>query len=342
MKKSTKRFVISTETQNNLGFKVRTSGIDLNQFNKNPLLLWMHKRPKGERKDEILPLGFWEDLEVNADGQLTGVPSFDETDDFAMSIYNKVENGTIKMASAGLSPVEWKEENGENWLEKSVALEASLCDIGSNPDALAVVLYDENEQVITLSQDYLKKVLPPKKSDMKKIELSPSVLPLLKLADGATPQDSQEAEEAIQNIVTLANQQKTQINTLKTEKADEVKLREKAEEDLLTLKADQEKEKKTALLDQAIKVDRKITEDQREDFVKLSFDHAKSILDKMPANPSAEDSFNDGKDKAKEKYVELSWKELDKKGMLIALKKDDFGLFKAKFQEEFGKEYQGQ
>jgi len=338
MKKSTKRFVISTETKNNLGFKVRTSGIDLKQFNKNPLLLWMHKRPKGERKDEILPLGFWEDLQVNADGQLTGVPSFDETDDFAMSIYNKVENGTLKMASAGLSPLDWKEENGENWLDKSVLLEASLCDIGSNPDALAVVLYDENEQVITLSQDYLTKVLPPKNLDMKKIELSPSVLPLLKLADGATPQ---EAEEAIQRIVTLANKQKTQINTLQTEKEEEVKLREKAEGDLKKLKEDQEAAQKTALLDKAIKEERKITEDQREDFVQLSYEQAKSILDKMTPNPTAQSQFDQGSEKTKDKYVKLSWKELDKKGMLIALKNEDFGLFKAKFQEEFGKEYQG-
>jgi len=195
MKKSTKRFVISSETQNNLDFKVRTSGIDLNQFNKNPLLLWMHKRPKGERRDEILPLGYWEDLEVNAQGQLTGVPVFDDTDDFALSIYNKVENGTLRMASAGLTPVEWEEDGDTNWLSKSTLLEASLCDIGSNPDALAVVLYDENEQVITLSPDYLKKVLPPKKSDMKKIELSPSVLPLIKLQDGASSEEVQEKIE---------------------------------------------------------------------------------------------------------------------------------------------------
>lgn len=338
MKKSTKRFVISTETQNNLGFKVRTSGIDLTQFNKNPLLLWMHKRPKGERKDEILPLGYWEDLKVDEKGHLTGVPVFDEDDEFAMSIFNKVENGTIKMASAGLNPVEWKEDEDGNWLEKSIALEASLCDIGSNPDALAVVLYDENDNVITLSQDYLSKVLPPKKSDMKKLEVSPSVLPLIKLTDGATPQ---EVEEKIKEIVTLANSQASQIITLKNEKEAEVKLKEKAEADLVQLKTDQDKAQKKALLDQAINVDRKITEDQREDFVKLSLDHAKSILDKMPANPTAEEQFKEGSKKAKQKYVELSWKELDKKGMLISLKNEDFGLFKAKFEEEFGKEYKG-
>ena len=104
MKKSTKRFILSTEAKNSNGFRVRTAGINLADFKSNPLLLWLHKRPKGERADEILPLGRWEDIELK-DGVVSAVPVFDEDDEFAMRIYKKVENGSLKMASAGLLPL---------------------------------------------------------------------------------------------------------------------------------------------------------------------------------------------------------------------------------------------
>jgi len=118
MKKSSKRFTITSEALNASGFKVRTAGIDLTDFKQNPLLLFMHKRPTGERTDEVLPLGYWDDIQV-ADGKITGVPVFDDTDPFAVKIYNKVENGTIKMAYAGLHPLEFAETNDEKWLEKA-------------------------------------------------------------------------------------------------------------------------------------------------------------------------------------------------------------------------------
>lgn len=38
-------FVISDESLNDQDFRVMTNGIDLTQFKKNPLMLWMHKRP---------------------------------------------------------------------------------------------------------------------------------------------------------------------------------------------------------------------------------------------------------------------------------------------------------
>ena len=91
MKKSSKRFPINTEVTNGNGFRVSTEGVDLSHFKLNPLLLWMHVRPKGKSKDEILPLGYWEDIQLK-DGQITGVPVFDDEDEFAMKIYRKVEN----------------------------------------------------------------------------------------------------------------------------------------------------------------------------------------------------------------------------------------------------------
>lgn len=157
MLKSKKRFVLSNETVNSYGFRVLTAGINLERFKRNPLMLWMHKRPDGSNRNEVLPLGYWADIEV-INNVIYGTPVFDDTDTFAVSIYNKVENGTINMASAGLIPVEWSDEQmykitGQNkaTLVKSIMDECSLVDIGSNPDALATNLYDMQGHRLNLS-----------------------------------------------------------------------------------------------------------------------------------------------------------------------------------------------
>lgn len=328
MKKSTKRFVISSEAVNSLGFRVRTSGVDLTDFNKNPLLLWMHQRPKGERQDEVLPLGYWADIELK-DGKITGVPMFDDTDPFAMKIYNKVENGTIKMASAGLKPFNFAELDGEKWLETSSLQEASMCDIGSNKEALSVALYNKENELIKLSE--FQQTFNSNTKDMKLIELSASsVLPLLKLKEDA---NAAEAHAAILNLVTLAENQKTQLGVLETEKQ---ALQEKVD---LAEGADQ-KNVLLALVNKA-KDDRKITEDEVPHYIALgekAFDATKALLDGKVAAKPVNESLKKG-DKKDVDLVKLSWLELEKEGKLVQLKEQNLDVFKEKFKEEFGAEY---
>lgn len=218
LKRSSKRFKISTEAPNNKGFRVRTSGIDIGPYALNPLMLWMHQRPKGESREEILPLGNFLDVEIE-NGEVYGVPAFDMTDTFAVSIYNKVENGTIRMASAGLLPIDWERDvEGNLWLSKSQLVETTICDIGSNPEALAVKLYDENDEAINLSADYFQQLnLATKtKSDMKLIELKAEELfPLLGLADTAK---ADEAFKKIGELVTLTTTQSNQLKKLQSDK----------------------------------------------------------------------------------------------------------------------------
>ncbi|MET4080091.1 hypothetical protein ABIB40_000031 [Pedobacter sp. UYP30] len=157
MLKSKKKFIIQTERVNSYGFRVLTAGVNIEQFKRNPLMLWMHRRPNGLDKNEVLPLGYWSDIEVR-DSIIYGTPVFDDTDQFAMLIYNKVENGTIAMASAGLIPLEWSDDpdlqlpgQTSRTLVKSVIDECSLVDIGANPDAMAVALYNPHGNKINLS-----------------------------------------------------------------------------------------------------------------------------------------------------------------------------------------------
>ena len=335
MKISTKRYVISSEIKNSNGFKVRTAGINLADFNTNPLLLWMHKRPKGDSKDEVLPIGNIVELKIEY-GKLTGKLAFDENDAFALSLFEKLENGTLRMVSAGLLPLTWGEdETGEIWLETSTLKEVSLVDIGSNSEAVAVTLYQEDKnQLITLSYDEILNINLKPKNDMKLIQLNaPEVLPLLKLADGATPV---EVQAAIANLVTLAAKAETAeatIVTLTNERNDfETKLTAatKAQKDAEII----------ALVDGAIEA-RKIVAGQKDAFVKLAnadFEGTKAVLDGMTGAKKVVDQLKDGEENAVD-FAKLTWKELEASNQLITLKEKDLPLFKTKFKTEFGTEY---
>lgn len=180
-----KSFVIVDESRvNSYGFRTMVDGIDLKQYNRNPILLWMHIRAYRGTKDEILPLGRVENLRVEGEERgkkkLIGDFVFDEKDEFAKKIAQKVEDGFIRMASAGLDPVEWSDAielklPGQKrlTLTKSRMFEISLVDIGSDDGALALW---KDGKLITLSAGGDNKEIPifnnnEKTEDMKAIAL---------------------------------------------------------------------------------------------------------------------------------------------------------------------------
>lgn len=97
--------LISDSSLNAYGSRILTSGIDIEQYKRNPILLWMHRRADGGRKDEVLPLGHVEDLVIEGDA-LYGVPVFDAVDDFAKNVQALWESGTIKMVSGHFDIIE--------------------------------------------------------------------------------------------------------------------------------------------------------------------------------------------------------------------------------------------
>lgn len=151
-----KETVISNSSLNSYGFRVLTSGIDLTQYQRNPILLWMHSRATWGRTDDVLPLGRMENLRVDGDN-LIGTPVFDENDEFARKIKAKWESGILKMVSAGLRVIEESDDpavlvQGQRYatVTKCKLLEVSIVDIGANDDA--IVLYDDQDLRINLSQ----------------------------------------------------------------------------------------------------------------------------------------------------------------------------------------------
>ena len=147
-----KEVIISTEAVNSYGSRVLTAGIDLSQYERNPVLLWMHRR---SWEPGAMPIGRVENLRIE-DGKLIGTPVFDQNDDFAKRIESKWENGYLRMASAGLEPIETTPDPAlvlpgqtRETVTRSKLVEVSIVDIGGNDEALQ--LYGQEGKLLKLA-----------------------------------------------------------------------------------------------------------------------------------------------------------------------------------------------
>lgn len=329
-----KEFVLCDESLNEYGFWLPMKGAVTDTFKKNPILLWMHNRAWRGTKDEVLPLGVIEGFRIDGD-KMYGTPRFDQNDDFAQAIENKVEDSIIRMASVGIRIIETSKD--PKWLKpgqtretpiKWVLKEVSLVDIGANSNSLAIALYDENDELITLSDD--GKELPIQKlndnihqnqSDMKKL------LSFFKLADGATE------DEVFAKVEELNGQ----VATLTADKT-------KLEGELKTLKDAQAAAREaeiTTLLESAVK-DGRIDDKAKESWKNLfagNFESAKVTLASITPRTSVKEQLaSDGKKGEEDSLEKMSWDEMDKQGKLETLKSKYPELYKEKFVEKFGTE----
>lgn len=352
MLKASKRIIINSDRVNSFGFRVLSDGIDIEQYEKNPIMLWMHNRAWRGTKDEILPIGNVIELkrekDENGNNIITGLPVFDDTDPFAKSIHDKYENGTLRMASAGLDPISWSEEvelqlPGQTGytLVKSKLREVSIADIGSNDDSLQIALYDDEGKIIKLSSNGDNPSIPQfskiNQKDMSKIQLS---VPELTVKLGLKQDEASE-----QVILAAIDKMVSENQTLKTDKSTLEKSVSDKEAEIVRLKDDAETAKITSLVDQAVQ-DRKITADQKDHYVKLAkadFASVETILKSMPSVPSVEKKLAEGMDESEktelERLVKLSYDELSAQDKLVKLKELDLASFKLKYKEKFNKEY---
>lgn len=165
-----KEVIISTSGLNCYGGRVLTSGIDLTQFQKNPLLLWMHRRSFDR---DAMPIGRIDNLRTEGD-RLIGTPVFDQNDEFAKKIESKWENGFLRMASAGIEIIETSDApehllqgQTRRTITRCRLEEVSIVDMGGNDEALQ--LYDRSGKVLKLAagedNDALPLLAPEKKDD---------------------------------------------------------------------------------------------------------------------------------------------------------------------------------
>ena len=303
-----KTFVLSEESVNSYGFRVLTAGIDLTNFEKNPIMLWNHTRSYSDKNNVILPIGKWENIRVE-EGALKADAVFDMEDEFAASISRKVDKGMINMCSIGFEITE-ESDSPEHILPgqrrmtvtKCRLREASITDIGSNYNSIS--LYDKDGKVIELTaggdcpigilKDSLIKNNNNEKFDnMKMIALK------LGLPDTAT---------------------EAQMN---------------AEIDKLLKVKEEEKKSIQDMVNAAVGC-KKLTADKVAHFVSLGetigIEKLKATLDAItPAvKPSSFIGASSGSDGKQKKYSELSSDEL------IHLRNNDTKVYIALYKEEFG------
>lgn len=157
-----KEAIISSSRLNCYGTRVLTEGGDLEQYRKNPTLLYMHRR--GSRND--MPIGIIENLRVEGDF-IYGTPKFDTDTEEEKIIAAKWERGTLRMLSAGIEILEWSEDpqylvQGQTrpTIVKWKLEEVSVVDIGANYDALQLAQLYKDGKPLTLAMGEENEHLP--------------------------------------------------------------------------------------------------------------------------------------------------------------------------------------
>lgn len=159
-----KRVRLTDDSLNSHGSRVLTAGVDVSQYERNPVLLYMHERGK--------VIGYMKDIEVT-DGEITGEPVFDCATELSRQCKKQWEVGSLRMVSIGIDVLELSEEpkhlvTGQTapTIIKSKIFETSIVDIGANDNAIVM---RHNGKQITLGRDS-ENPLPPLNNKPQKTE----------------------------------------------------------------------------------------------------------------------------------------------------------------------------
>lgn len=270
-------FVLSDESINESGFRVLTSGIDVSQFKKNPIVLYEHYRANWN-KPQLLPIGICVNIRKE-DGRLLADIEFDMDDEFAVKIAKKVEKKHLRATSIGIKVVEVSSApkhliKGQTRpsVTKSRMLELSVVTIPRNGNALRLSIGELSDgEYLELGADgsyeELNKILPLIESqNSMSITKNTLVFQALSLPETSTELD------AVKAITKLS----TQLEALTSEnEALETKIKG-LEDSALDAKC-------SLLINQAVK-EKKITEAQRSVWLKMSkdnYEQTKEALDGM-------------------------------------------------------------
>ncbi|HHT23165.1 MAG TPA: hypothetical protein GXZ87_07640 [Bacteroidales bacterium] len=311
-------FILSDESLNTYGFRLLTSGADLEQFKRNPVMFYNHN-------DMDMPIGRWENIRIE-NGQILADAVFDKEDNFAGKIAGKVERGFLRAASVGLRVIETSDDpkyllqgqklpTATRWTLR----EASVVTIGSNHNALR--LYDANDKLLTDEQilklfDNMGASEPPQNQSKK---MNNEILTLLDLAEGST-------EAQVLSAIQKLKDENKQLRDAASE-------REKADKEARKLEAEK-------LVDEAIK-DGRLNADGKQDMLSLfdaNFETAKKTLAAIPVRKSVKEQIEtQNQPKELDELAKLSWDELDKAGKLAELKENHHDIYVEKFEAKFGK-----
>lgn len=295
-------FVLSDESVNSHGTWVKTSGIDLKRFKANPVMLWSHD-------SAFPPIGKWVNIRVEGD-RLLADAEFDEKDALAQALKSKVEQGLLKACSIGFYAKKFsnKQEDikpGQTYetITESEIIEASLCAVGSNANAMK--LYTDEGELIELSNESGRRL-----SGMKRLTIN---------------QDKNMTEEEARVLL----EENEQLKAYKAQKEQEEAQREETQRKELVANAI--KSGKITKNEEAVWLQ----------LAKDNYESAKLALDAIKPYESIAERMRVAQGGSQSKYARKSWRELDRMGRLAQLKAEDRELFERLYKEEFGKEYKG-
>lgn len=264
-----KRVRMTDDSLNSHGSRVLTAGVETAQYERNPVLLYMHERGK--------VIGFMKDIEVK-DGEITGEPVFDCATELSRQCKKQWEIGSLRMVSIGIDVLELS-ENPEHLvagqtaptITKSKIFETSIVDIGANDNAIVM---RHNGKQITLGKDSenpLPMLSNKPQTTKQQMELKTIALKL------GLPETADET--AVLNKIGELNLTVSEVEQLKKDK------------EALTLA------QVTAAVETAIKENR-VTADKKEHFINLGktvgIDALKTTLDAMSPTARLSHVINSG------------------------------------------------
>jgi hypothetical protein len=308
-----KEMIVSSERVNTYGSRVITAGIDLSQYEKNPVLLYMHRR-----YSDSMPIGRVENLRVEG-VKLIGTPVFDIEDEFAKKIAGKWDRGFLRMCSPYFDILETSnapelvlQGQTRETITRCKLVEISIVDIGGNDDALQLC---RSGKVLELSSGAACDGLPLLKAEIEpeieninnqKSNQMKNILLALGLLETATD------EQAVAAIKSLQ---------LKAEKVDSIEL-----------------SAITGAVDAAITA-KKITADQKDHFVALGksagVESLNKTLELMKVASKPTDMINPNSDEKPAETIALKWADLTPE-VATKMKTEDPKQYIALFKENYG------
>lgn len=321
-----KKFLLSDSSVNEYGFRLLTSGYQLDNFAKNPIGFRMHNRDAGV-------LLKWNNLKIEGDN-ITASPEVNLSNSAGQQLADEIENGFMNAASMGHFVVlESKKEiiDGKDVLTvtKWYNKEASIVDIPGNQNALCQ-LYDINDNLLNLPDLLSNQIL---NTNTMEITLTPEVLSSLGLRADAT---GTAVVSALGGVLAEKRLAETNLQSLTSENANlKVQI---AEINDTNLKAEIK-----GFLDAAL-ASKKITVKQSEIYTNLFASKPKELKELLDATPvyislnNLIDNSNNPNAKPVDGEGSWSFYDYEKKNpaRLQYLKANDTEKYNELYKKEFG------
>lgn len=212
------KVVLNDETiENDYGFRVLNSGIDLSRIEKNNPVIYHHN-------DVDLAIGNINNVRIEG-SQLVGDVVWDEEDEdeFTKRLIGKYKRGVMKAFSMGLNIYEMRDdENAKPLATKSELCELSACTVQSNRNAVTVLNAQNHNIVYTRNGQQVQLSFNNNKIDFSTIEKT-EMVDLKKLAVAlGLPETATEAEIEMvaKSVKAELTAKTTELTALKSSQVD--------------------------------------------------------------------------------------------------------------------------